>query len=213
MSRAEIAEALDAAAAIGDDRIQKQATGRVNPETFTHGSSADRQKWFTVGMETGYPAACATFHDGGYVIRLPHSPVFSVLHSVWLALLLASRFGGAERQAARPTRAARERGGPGCRAEQLVSPKSVGAGCHRCRTTIVALGAALGATPPPGPPEQDTHLQFDGVEGLRADALAGLGGQGDQVPVASSGTRAASAAQDRQSNSAGRRSGGRSRTS
>jgi len=64
VSRAEIAEALDAAAAIGDDRIQKQATGRVTPETFTHGSAADRQKWLGVGMESGDPAACTTFHDG-----------------------------------------------------------------------------------------------------------------------------------------------------
>ncbi len=65
VSRGEISEALDAAAAVGDDRIQKEMTGRVRPETFTHGSAADRDKWFTVGMETGDPAACTTFHDGG----------------------------------------------------------------------------------------------------------------------------------------------------
>ena len=54
----DMAEALRAAAAIGDDRLQKMSTGHVMPDRFTHGSSAQRVEWFKRGMDTGDPRSC-----------------------------------------------------------------------------------------------------------------------------------------------------------
>jgi predicted metalloprotease len=59
----DIAEALTAASAIGDDRLQEQATGRVVPDAFTHGTSAQRVYWFKKGFESGNPAHGDTFSD------------------------------------------------------------------------------------------------------------------------------------------------------
>ena len=61
LERGDIEEALKAASAIGDDRLQKQSTGRVAPDSFTHGSSAQRVKWFRTGFENGSPDGCDTF--------------------------------------------------------------------------------------------------------------------------------------------------------
>jgi len=58
----DVEEALTAAAAIGDDRLQQQSNGRVVPEAFTHGSSAQRVQWFETGLRHGHIAACDTFN-------------------------------------------------------------------------------------------------------------------------------------------------------
>ena len=60
VTKSQIADALNAAASVGDDNIQQSTQGQVNPESFTHGTSAQREKWFNAGL-TGGPHACDTF--------------------------------------------------------------------------------------------------------------------------------------------------------
>ncbi len=58
----QVAQAMDTTGAIGDDRIQEKTQGQVNPETWSHGSSEQRQEWFRTGLETGDPNRCDTFN-------------------------------------------------------------------------------------------------------------------------------------------------------
>src|SRR5687768_1171110 len=59
----DLGEAMAAAAAIGDDRLQRQSQGHVQPESFTHGTSEQRMRWFRAGFESGDPARCNTFRS------------------------------------------------------------------------------------------------------------------------------------------------------
>ena len=61
LSPGDLEEGLNAAAAIGDDRIQEATTGRIDPESFTHGTSEQRVQWLRTGIQVGNPDACDTF--------------------------------------------------------------------------------------------------------------------------------------------------------
>jgi predicted metalloprotease len=61
LEEGDVEEALNAASAIGDDTLQRQSRGTVVPESFTHGTSAQRQRWFRTGLRTGDPDSCDTF--------------------------------------------------------------------------------------------------------------------------------------------------------
>ncbi len=60
IDQSDVHDALGAAAAVGDDRLQRMATGRVSPESFTHGTSAQRDHWFQTGLDSGQVSSCAT---------------------------------------------------------------------------------------------------------------------------------------------------------
>jgi hypothetical protein len=64
IDQSDISSAMNAAAAVGDDRLQKQATGRVMPDKFTHGTSAQRAQWFKTGLTSGSIKSCNTFSSG-----------------------------------------------------------------------------------------------------------------------------------------------------
>jgi len=63
IDESDVQSGLGAAAAVGDDRLQKMATGRVSPESFTHGSSAQRTGWFRRGFDSGQISTCNTFQQ------------------------------------------------------------------------------------------------------------------------------------------------------
>jgi predicted metalloprotease len=61
LEQGDVEEGLGAAAAVGDDRLQRMGGGRVVPESFTHGSSEQRMEWFRRGLQSGNPDDCNTF--------------------------------------------------------------------------------------------------------------------------------------------------------
>jgi uncharacterized protein len=61
LENGDVREAVQASAAVGDDRLQRRAGGSINPDSFTHGTSAQRSKWFQMGFREGDPGACDTF--------------------------------------------------------------------------------------------------------------------------------------------------------
>jgi uncharacterized protein len=65
LEEGDVEDGLRAAAAIGDDRLQKQSQGYVAPESFTHGSAEQRQRWLLRGLKTGDLKQCDTFNAGG----------------------------------------------------------------------------------------------------------------------------------------------------
>jgi len=65
VNQQDINEAVDAAVSVGDDRIQQRSQGQVNPDAWTHGSSAQRKRWMAQGFTTGDPNQCNTFSSSG----------------------------------------------------------------------------------------------------------------------------------------------------
>jgi predicted metalloprotease len=63
IDRSDVAAALNAAKAIGDDRLQRMSQGYVTPDSFTHGSSQQRAQWFSAGLDQGSVSACNTFQQ------------------------------------------------------------------------------------------------------------------------------------------------------
>jgi predicted metalloprotease len=64
LEKGDVRAALRVAGAVGDDRLQRQATGSIDPDSFTHGTSEQRRDWFERGYEDGDPNACDTFPRG-----------------------------------------------------------------------------------------------------------------------------------------------------